>query len=177
MDPYFEYTPGFWIWNVGFAVGKSRRQINDWYNNRKNKRSKSLTRQMTGRSGIKTIKRGWTEVLRLRWSLPPGDGYIIDCTSKYPEKEFRAFHRWALANEDIVIDYANKQFWWYRPPYADDPLRASYKIIPAIPPDPLAPTTGANYYNCFLIHCEADDIALSTGRTALEQLQAPSNQE
>ena len=33
--PWYEYRPGYWIWNVGFAVGQSRRQLNDWYYKRK----------------------------------------------------------------------------------------------------------------------------------------------
>ena len=68
LDPQFEYRPGFWMWNVGFAVGKSRRQLNDWYWKRKNKRWRSLHQQFVGTSGIRTISRGFKEVLKLRWN-------------------------------------------------------------------------------------------------------------
>ena len=37
IEPWAEYQKGFWVWNVGFAVGKSERQLNDWYRRRKNK--------------------------------------------------------------------------------------------------------------------------------------------
>ena len=43
IDPWCKLDNGFWAWNVGFAVGKSNRQINDWYHKRKNKRARSLT--------------------------------------------------------------------------------------------------------------------------------------
>jgi len=42
LEPWYEQTNGFWGWNVGFAVGKSNRQLNDWYHGRKNKRRRSL---------------------------------------------------------------------------------------------------------------------------------------
>jgi len=53
----------FWIWNVGFAIGKSNRQLNDWYWQRKNKRARSLNKRLTGCQGIKTISLGFKEVL------------------------------------------------------------------------------------------------------------------
>jgi hypothetical protein len=31
LKPLSELDNGFWVWNVGFAVGKSNRQINDWF--------------------------------------------------------------------------------------------------------------------------------------------------
>ena len=47
LNPLREYREGYWSWKVGFAVGKSNRQLNDWFNERKNKRSRSLHQKMT----------------------------------------------------------------------------------------------------------------------------------
>ena len=55
LDPKKEYLPGFYFWNVGFAIGKSNRQLNDWYREKKNKRAKKLRRRLTGKSGIKPL--------------------------------------------------------------------------------------------------------------------------
>ena len=50
FQPLSEFKKGFWIWNVGFAIGKSNRQLNDWYWKRKNKRSRSIRNRMVGKS-------------------------------------------------------------------------------------------------------------------------------
>jgi hypothetical protein len=152
FDPWYEYRPGFWIWNVGFAVGKSRRQLNDWYQKKQNKRCRSVNKQLTGRHGLKAISEGFKHVLLLRWTMPSGDGYVIDSTSKYPDKQFRAFTRWANYHPDIIVDQETKTFYWYRPPYWDDPIRQWYKISDQKPVDLLAHTLGDRYYDCFRIH-------------------------
>jgi len=100
LDPMVEYQPGYYIWNVGFAIGKSQRQLNDWYWKRKNKRARSLNNQLVGRSGLKAIRRGFEEVLRLRWCIEPGDGIVLDCTSGDPERQFHAWSRWHRRNPE-----------------------------------------------------------------------------
>lgn len=151
MEPRFEYQPGFYIWNVGFAIGKSSRQLNDWYWRRKNKRWRSLNNQLVGRSGLKAIRRGFEEVLRLRWCIEPGDGIVLDCTSKDPERQFHAWSRWHRYHPEWVIDYQKREFLWYRPPYLDDPARKLFKIIPVTPKDPLMNTVGQNYFDTFRV--------------------------
>lgn len=152
LEPYYEFEPGFWMWNVGFAVGKSRRQLNDWYSNRKNRRRRSLFNQMLGNSGMKTIVKGFKEVLILRWKIEPGDGIVLDCTSGNPEQQFRAWSRWHKKHPEWAIDSEKKLFYWYRPPYYDDPLREDFDIIPQLPPNLEANTLGQNYFDCFLVH-------------------------
>jgi hypothetical protein len=151
LDPQGEFQPGYCAWNVGFAVGKSRRQINDWYNNRNNKRRRSLNQQIVGQSGIKTISRGFKEVLKLRWLIEPGDALFLDCTSGDPERQFKTWQRWHKYHPEWIIDYENKKFFWYRPPYPNDPIRQLFLIEPLIPPDPTANTFGNNYFECFRV--------------------------
>ena len=55
ISPWCKLENGFWAWNVGFAVGKSNRQINDWYNMRKNKRARSLRKKFTGDVGLLSL--------------------------------------------------------------------------------------------------------------------------
>ncbi len=103
------------VWNVGFAVGKSRRQLNDWYHGRRNKRYRSLHKKMTGTEGFKTITRGFNEVLRLRWSIPSGDTIVIDCTSAFPEKQWKTFSRWRRWHPDWFVNEKLKEFYWTKP--------------------------------------------------------------
>ena len=141
MEPLQEHKPGFYIWNVGFAIGKSNRQLNDWYWKRKNRRTRSISNQMIGRSGLKAIRRGFEEVLRMRWLIPPGDAILLDCTSGSPERQFRAWSRWHRYHPEWLINYETMEFFWHRPPYYDDPVRKEFKIIPLVPEDPLANTS------------------------------------
>ncbi|NBX49664.1 hypothetical protein EBT25_06910, partial [bacterium] len=103
LEPHGEFKPGHWLWNVGFAVGKSSRQLNDWNRRKKNRRARSLDCQMKGKAGIKTISAGFNTVLDLRWHIPPGDALVIDCTSGDPEKQFRAFSWWHRQHTDWII--------------------------------------------------------------------------
>ncbi len=84
LEPWSKLDNGFWAWNVGFAVGKSNRQINDWYRLRKNKRARSLNKKLTGDVGLRAIAEGWRTVLKLRWNIEPGDSITLDCTSGKP---------------------------------------------------------------------------------------------
>jgi len=101
IEPMNEYLPGFWLWNVGFVVGNSRRQLNDWYWKRKNKRTSPLEKHIVGKSGLKTIASAFDHLLLLRWNIRPGDALVLDCTSGEPDKQFRAWNRWRRSHQDI----------------------------------------------------------------------------
>ena len=149
FQPQKEFEKGFWIWNVGFAVGKSNRQLNDWYWKRKNKRSRSIHRQMTGRKGIKTVTIFFKEILKLRWILEPGDVFYCDCTSFKPEQQFKIGLRFVRNHPDWAIDHDKKIFFWHRPPYSDDEIWDTHKIIGKIPPNPLLSMGNSQYVQCF----------------------------
>ena len=151
LNPLREYREGYWSWKVGFAVGKSNRQLNDWFNERKNKRSRSLHQKITGRTGMKAIRRGFQEVLKLRWLIQPGDCVELDCTSGDPDRQFHAWSRWHKYHPEWVINYEQKSFYWYRPPYPDDAVWKSFDITPITPIDRTANTTGEKYFDCFRV--------------------------
>jgi len=152
LTPLYEYEPNHWVWKFGFAVSKSKRQLNDWYQKKKNQRSRLLHTQITGKSGVIPIIRGFDCVLRMRWQLEPGDAVYIDSTSARRHTQFRAFLRWLPRHPDWEADCFNKIFWWHRPPYAGDPLYKMGKIIPVVPEDPLAPLVSEQYFQSFLFH-------------------------
>ena len=149
MDPSWEFQQGFYGWNIGFAIGKSNRQLNDWYTKKKNKRAFSLNKKLVGRSGIKFIRKGFEEVLKLRWYIQPGDAIVLDCTSGEPEKQFRAWKRWQAFHPDILVKEERKEFIWHRPPHHIDPIWKSHKIIGKIPPFPNKSISGKRYFDCF----------------------------
>ena len=150
LDPWSKLDNGFWAWNIGFAVGKSNRQINDWYHKRKNKRARSLDKQFTGRAGLKAIAEGWKIVLKLRWNIEPGDSITFDCTSGKPEQQFRVFQYWRRYHCDWLYDEKKLEFYWTRPPYPDDNIwKQNGIIIPKIPSNVLEPIEPDKYFDCF----------------------------
>ena len=115
IKPWNQLSNGTMVWKVGFGVGKSRRQINDWYHVKQNRRRRSLHKHMTGTEGFKTIPRGFNEVLRLRWLIPAGDTIFIDCTSANPEKQWKTFSRWRRWHPDWFVNEHLKEFYWTKP--------------------------------------------------------------
>ena len=174
LVPQQQYQPGRWLWNVGFAVGFSRRQLNDWYWKRRNKRARSLEKHMIGTSGIKAIARGFDKLLSLRWHIPPGDLLMLDCTSGDPERQFHAWTRWQKYHPDCCIDYEQKKFFWYRPPYPSDNIWDYFKIIPVTPSDPKANCVGERYFDCFRVQPKDDYIQQSNEGTFALSAQALS---
>ena len=165
LNPLREYREGYWCWKVGFAVGKSNRQLNDWFNERKNKRSRSLHQKITGRTGMKAIRRGFQEVLKLRWLMQPGDCLELDCTSGDPERQFHAWSRWHKYHPEWVINFDKKSFYWYRPPYPDDAVWKSFDITPITPVDRVANTIGEKYFDCFRVKPKGDKKEFSMEET------------
>ena len=65
LEPVEEYDCGFYIWNIALAIGKSNRQLNDWYRMRKNKRARSLKSKLTGRDGLKALRKGYEQIMKM----------------------------------------------------------------------------------------------------------------
>ena len=178
IDPKKEYQKGFYLWNAGFAVGKSNRQLNDWYKGKKNKRARSLQGKLVGKSGLKTLKRAYEEFFKLRWKIEPGDALLVECTSAKPDSQFHAFWRWFSRHSDILVDYETKSYYWYRPPFPDDVVWKDFNIIPLVPDDPLLEISGAPYNDCFRLQPKGPCTQLSmeqiTDLLSLALTTAPS---
>ena len=149
IEPWGISQKNFWVWNVGFVIGKSNRQLNDWYTERRNKRARSITEKVTGKEGVTTITQGWKRVLKYRWLIPPGDTICLDCTSGDPDKQFRAWSFLKRHHHDWDVDEVKKEFYWTRPPYPRDPVWDTSIIIPRIPKDPLGSISDQDYFDCF----------------------------
>ena len=149
LEPKKEYLPGFYFWNVGFAIGKSNRQLNDWYKEKKNKRANKLRKKLTGKSGIKPLSIAFRKMMELRWIMEPGDALVIRCHSLDPEKEFKALLRWQRKYSDWMVNEKDREIMWYRPPYPHEDIYERYNIIKKIPEDPFLIAQGSNYLLCF----------------------------
>ena len=160
LEPWFKSELGFWVWNVGFAVGKSNRQLNDWYKRKKNKRRRSLHKHLTGYQGMHTISQGFKEVLRLRWQIEPGDTLVIDCTSADPDRQFKVWKYFCRKRKEWLVDEEKKEFYWTRPPYPSDQHWKLGTIIPQCPQNLLDPVTDNNYFDCFYLSTRNTDQSI-----------------
>ena len=104
---------------------------------------------MTGKVGLKGVTKFFTEILRLRWTIEPGDVLFCDCTSNKPEQQFKIGHRFVKRHPVWTIDYENKIFFWHRPPHSNDPVWKKYKVVGKTPANPLQNTEPCRYEDCF----------------------------
>ena len=149
LRPPKKWKDGFWLWHIGFAVGKSTRQVNDWYYMKQNKRAKSVRHRITGKAGIKTVIEAIKGIMTVRWSLHPGDVLYCDCTSSEPDKQFKAMSWLIRKHPEWAIDPKAKVFFWHRPPYANDEIWKTHEIIGKTPANPLQSTGSNQYFECF----------------------------
>lgn len=101
-----------YIWLVSLAVGKSNRQINDWMNKRKNKRSRLLSQKMTGKVGPLVQSFAVNQLRKWVDEHPGGDSITFKCESVEAEKQFRVWKlyfsrkcssRWTPIEEDLAF--------------------------------------------------------------------------
>jgi hypothetical protein len=73
------------------AIAKSNRQLNDWFERRKNKRE-------------------WLELLE------PGNVLVIECESALPDKQYQVWKKWFLKHEDKDWQFIDevKQIYFYK---------------------------------------------------------------
>jgi hypothetical protein len=76
------------------AIAKSNRQLNDWFERRKNKRSRKLTSKLTGKIGIRSM----------------------ECGSASPDKQYQIWKKWFLKHEDKDWQFIDefKQIYFYK---------------------------------------------------------------
>jgi len=106
------------VWLASLAVGKSRRQINDWLKRKtRRKNVRRLDSCLTGRHSNRIQAIGIQQVRQWMQELPPGDSITLRCESAKPDKQFRVwkkwFQRWEDARWDINKEF--KSFFYYKP--------------------------------------------------------------
>jgi hypothetical protein len=104
---------------ASLAVGKSRRQINDWLMRRsKRSRVQKLNVNLTGLGG----NSGHAIALRQLYVwldvVPEGDIIMFYCESADAERQMKIWKKWILRhNPDLLysIDEETKSFYIYKP--------------------------------------------------------------
>ena len=105
------------VWLVGMAVAKSRRQINDWLNQRKNGRVRRLASSLTGKCANKAHAVGIYKLREWIEELPPGHSISFRCESANPEKQYRVWTKWFAKNETVNWEFSeeHRSFFYYKP--------------------------------------------------------------
>ncbi|MCJ7714393.1 hypothetical protein MUO66_08055 [Candidatus Bathyarchaeota archaeon] len=104
-------TPTGTIWLVSLAVGKSRRQINDWMNKRtKTKRVQKMSSVLANKLHISLSIRALNQVYRWCDALIPGDMIVLHCESAEPYRQFKAWGKWFKRKEQQYPWVSNPEF-------------------------------------------------------------------
>ena len=114
LSPWI-YTENGCVWLASLAASKSKRQINDWMERRKNTRVRHLDISLTGKIGIRLQIIAMRQVRQWAKELPVGDSMTMCCESAKPEKQFRAWKKWFENREDPnwKISEEHKSFFFY----------------------------------------------------------------
>ena len=118
LRPLLRVGPGC-VWLASMAVGKSKRQINDWMNLRRS--GKSLGTTLIGKQGISYQLFAMRQIMRWYEEIPQGDSISLRCESAYPEKQYRAWSRWFKQREDPRWECVPEHlaFFLYKPHVSD----------------------------------------------------------
>ena len=106
------------VWLASLAVGKSRRQINDWLKRKtKKKNVRRLDSCLTGKYSNLSQAIAIQQVRRWVQELPPGNSITLRCESAKPDKQFRVWKKWFQRWEDKKWDINEefKSFFYYKP--------------------------------------------------------------
>jgi len=105
------------VWLASLAVGKSRRQINDWLKRKTRKqRVRRLDTSLTGKFGPKTQAIAIRQVRQWLNEIPCGDSISLRCESTVSDKQFRVWEKWFKKHEDVnwEISKEHKAFFFYK---------------------------------------------------------------
>jgi len=97
------------VWLASLAVAKSKRQVNDWMERRRNARVHQLDTSLTGKIGNGVQAIAIRQVRKWFDELPEGHSITMRCESALPEKQFRVWSKWFKKHEDIMWE-ANEQY-------------------------------------------------------------------
>lgn len=104
------------VWLASLAIGRSKRQINDWMDRRKKKSVAKLDKSLNGTLGLKPQIIAMRQVRQWVDELPKGESIALRCESTVPNKQFRVWKKWFTKREDIrwEISEEHKSFFFYK---------------------------------------------------------------
>jgi hypothetical protein len=109
------HTQNGCVWLASLAVSKSKRQINDWMQQRKKRSVRRLNSSLTGKFGPKVQALAIRQVREWMQSIPKGDSICMRCESAVPDKQFQVWQKWFQRHEDQRwnINEENRSFFFY----------------------------------------------------------------
>jgi hypothetical protein len=110
----WEYDDQGCIWLASMAISKSMRQINDWMDEKKNRRSKLLSLSLTGLFASKPQIIAMKKVREWMKEIPKNDSILLYCESCLSDKQFKVWSKWFTSREDEhwEIYPENKSFFY-----------------------------------------------------------------
>ena len=106
------------VWLVCLAVSKSKRQINDWLNCRKNKRSRSLSKNMTGKSGPQPLYWAFKQLKKIEDYIPFQDSlwFWFDAIEKDKQRRvyLKGFSKYSNATWQYLAE--KDAFYFFKHP-------------------------------------------------------------
>ena len=106
------------VWLGSIGVSKSKHQLNDWMNRRKNQRTRRLDGNLTGKAGNKVQAIAIRSLHDWLAHIPEGDSVVFRCESALPAKQFRVWKKWILRHNYYLnpnIDEELRSFFFYKP--------------------------------------------------------------
>ena len=116
LVPWIHTSKGC-VWLAALAVSKSKRQINDWLEDKKQRtRVRRLASSLTGKIGNRVQGIAIRQVRKWVDELPKGHSLTLRCESAVPEKQFRVWKKWFERREDIrwEINEEHRSFFFYK---------------------------------------------------------------
>lgn len=102
------------IWLFSFVCGFSVRQVNDWLDERKNKRAKQLKNQITGKHSLTPHFLAIQTLKEWQSKIPKNDSILFICDSVKPDKQFKIYKKWFTKHEkNWLIDVQNYAFIYH----------------------------------------------------------------
>ena len=104
------------VWLASLAIGRSKRQINDWMDRRKKRSVAKLDKSLNGTLALKPQIIAMRQVRQWVDELPKGESIALRCESTVPDKQFRVWKKWFTKREDIrwEISEEHKSFFFYK---------------------------------------------------------------
>jgi hypothetical protein len=111
-------TPTGTVWLASLAVGKSKRQLNDWMSRRtRTRRVNRMDSNLTGKLTVKLMLQVMEQVHIWCDELVKGDMFVFNCESAEPQKQFRVWGKWLSKKERGYTWVSNKEllsFYFYK---------------------------------------------------------------
>jgi hypothetical protein len=101
------------VWTVGLCISKTRKQANEWWNNKKSRLSKQINNKTTGKCGLEGLLKALSFILEFRDSLPKMAELHIEWADIKRKSAYRYLlkHNFFLDEKDEVYFSRNMNYW------------------------------------------------------------------